>query len=58
MLNTFNVYNYILETNNNTVSSVTIAIFSTFVKHDYFISYCNAYYLLYYTAILRYYFVC
>ena len=49
MLNTFNftVANYILKTNNNYVSSVTIAIFSTFVKHDSLISYCNAY-LFYY----------
>ena len=39
----FTVGNYILKTNNNNVSSVTIAIFSTFVKHDSFISYCNAY---------------
>ena len=57
MLNTFNfpVGNYILKTNNNYVSSVTIAIFSTFVKHDSFKSYRYAYYfiLLYYTAILK-----
>ena len=33
----FTVGNYILKTNNNNVSSVTIAILSTFVKHDSFI---------------------
>ena len=48
MLNTFNftVGNYILKTNNNNVSSVTIAIFSSFIKHDPIISYCNAYYFI------------
>ena len=48
MLNTFNFYCWQLhfeKKNNNNVSSVTIAIFSTFVKHDSFISYCNAYFL-------------
>ena len=49
----FTVGNNILKTNNNNVSSVTIAIFSTFDKHDSFISYCNAYFLLYYAAILK-----
>ena len=56
MLNTFNFYwgNYILKTNNSYVSSVTIATFSTFIKHDSFISYCNGnFFLLYYTAILK-----
>ena len=38
----FTVGNYILKTNNYNVSSVTIAIFSNSVKHDSFISYCNA----------------
>ena len=53
------VGNYILKTNNNTVSSVTIAIFSTFVKHNYFISYCNAYYfIILYSNFERNYFVC
>ena len=42
----FTVGNYILKTNYNTVSSDTIAIFSTFVKHNSFISYCNAYYFI------------
>ena len=35
MLNAFNFY--ILKTNNNNVSSVFIAIFSSFVKYDSFI---------------------
>ena len=45
MLNTFNFHYWQLhlKANNYNVSSVTIAIFSTFVKHDSFISYCNAY---------------
>ena len=60
MLNTFifTVGNYMLKTNNNTVSSVTIAIFSTFVKQDFFISYCNAYYfIILYSNFERIYFV-
>ena len=60
MLNTFNftVGNYILKTNNNNVPSVTIAIFSTFVKHDSFISCCNAYFfIILYSNFERNYFV-
>ena len=48
----FTVSNYILKTNNN-VSSVTIAIFSTFAKHDSFISYCNTYYFIILYSILK-----
>ena len=61
MLNTFNFHswNLLLKTNNNNVSSVTIAIFSSFVKHDSFISYCNAYYyIILYSNFERNYFVC
>ena len=55
----FTVGNYILKTNNNNVSSVTIAIFSSFVKHDSFISYCNAYYfIILYSNFEIDYFVC
>ena len=60
MLNTFNftVGNYILKTNNNNVSSVTIAIFSTFVKHSSFVSYCSVYYfIILYSNFERNYFV-
>ena len=48
MLNTSNVHCWQLhlETNNNNVSSIIIAIFSTFVKHSSFISYCNAHYFI------------
>ena len=48
MLNAFDFHCWQLhlETNNNNVSSVTIAIFSTFVKHDSFISYYHAYYFM------------
>ena len=58
ILNTFNFHCWQLhfgnKKNNNNVSSVTIAIFSTFVKHNSFIVYCNAYYfLIYYTATLK-----
>ena len=58
MLNAFNFYCWQLhfENKNNNVSYVTIAIFSTFVKHDSFIAYCNAYFFLlhvYCTAILK-----
>ena len=42
----FTVGKYISKTNNSNVSSVTIAIFSTFDKLDSFISYCNAYYFI------------
>ena len=42
----FTVGNYILKTNNHNVSSVTIAIFSTFVKHDSFMSYCYTFYFI------------
>ena len=61
MLNTFNFYfwHYILKTKNNNVSSVTIATFSTFVKHDSFISYCNGYFfIILYGNFKRNYFVC
>ena len=61
MLNTFNFHgwNLILKTNNNNISSVTIAIFSTFAKHDSFISYCNSYYYIkLYSNFERNYFVC
>ena len=61
MLNTFifTVRNYILKTNNNNVSSVTIAIFSTFVRHDSFILYCNAYhFIILYSNFEKNYFVC
>ena len=55
----FTVGSYILKTNNNIVSSVTIAIFSPFVKHDYFISYCNVYhFIILYSNSERNYFVC
>ena len=48
MLNTFNFHcwQFNLKTNNNNVSSVTNAVFTVFVKHDSFISYCNAYYFI------------
>ena len=55
----FTVGNYILKTNNNNVSFVTVAIFSTFVKHNSFISYCNTYYfIILYSNFERNYFVC
>ena len=55
----FTIGNYILKTNNNNVSSVTIAIFSTFVKHSSFLSECNAYYfIILYSIFERNYFVC
>ena len=55
----FTVGNYILKTNNNNGSSVTIATVSTFVKHDSFISYCNAYYfIILYSNFERNNFVC
>ena len=55
----FTVGNYILKTINNNVSSVTIAIFSTFVKHDSFISYCNSYFfIILYSNFERNFFVC
>ena len=59
MLNTFNFHCWQLhlKTNNNNVSSVTIAIFSSFIKHDSFISYYNAYIILY-SNFERNYFVC
>ena len=62
LLNAFNftVGNYILKANNNSVSSVTIEIFCTFVKHDSFISYCSAYFffIMLYSNFERSYFVC
>ena len=61
MLNTFSFHCLQLhfENNNNNVSSVTVAIFSTFVKHDSFISYYNAYYfIILYSNFERNYFIC
>ena len=48
MLNSLNFHCWQLhfENNNNNVSSATIAIFSSFVKQDSFMSYCNAYYFM------------
>ena len=61
MLNTFNFHCWQLhlKTNNINGSSVTIAIFSSFVKLDSFISYCNAYYFIkLYSNFEISYFVC
>ena len=61
MLNTFNFHCRLLhfENVNNNVSSVIIAISSTFVKHDSFISYLYAYYfIIFYSNFERNYFVC
>ena len=49
----FTIGNSILKTNKNNVSSVTIAIFSTFVKHSSFYHSVMLIILLYYTAILK-----
>ena len=45
----FTVGNYILKANNNYVSSVTVAIFSTVVKHDSFIYHIVMLIILLYT---------
>ena len=61
MLNTFNFCwrQLHLKTNNNKVSSVTVAIFSSFVKHDSFISYCNTYsFIISFSNFEGNYFVC
>ena len=56
----FTVDNCILKKkNNNNISPVTIAVFYSFVGHDFIISYCNAYYLVtLYSNFERNYFVC